>query len=190
MKTIKQAFVIAGSVLAIAACQNPDQDNQSINSDKDMATDNTTTAPQSYIDPNTGAPVDLYYDAENKMTYNAQTNEPVAFYINTNTNDTIYGQGRYVVNGYITRTGNGEYQLDESKVKKDGDELKMKDGDVKLKIDGSEMKYKNGDYKYKTDGDETKIKDGDYKKKTDGDETKVKDGDSKMKSDSDETDNQ
>jgi len=94
------------------------------------------------------------------MTYNRETDKPVKFYVNTNTGDTIYGKGRFVVNGYIVRGEDGTYKLDDAKVKIDGDEIKIKDGDSKLKIDDDEMKFKkDDDYKAKSEGDSVKVKD-------------------------------
>ncbi len=161
MKRIKQVMAIAGSVLVFAACQNPDQrDQEPIATDKDNTPASTTS--QRYIDPNTGAPVDLYYNAHEKMTYDRETDKPVDFYVNTNTGDTIYGRGRFVVNGYLIRTQDGTLKLDDSRVKVDGDEIKIKDGDTKLKIDGDEMKFKKEDeYKVKREGDSVKVKDKD-----------------------------
>lgn len=175
MKRIKQAFVIAGSVLAIASCQNPDQSDNRIANENSAAKNESTS--QRYIDPNTGAPVDLYYNAQEKMTYNRENDKPVEFYVNTNSGDTVYGQGRYIVNGYLIRTEGGTFKLNDAKVERDGDELKIIGENGKLKIDGDEMKFKDGDeYKYKRDGDEIKIKTGDKKiKMEEGKPTKVKD---------------
>ena len=145
MKRIKQVLAIAGSVLVIAACQNPDQRNERI------ANENESTS-QRYIDPNTGAPVDLYYNAQEKMTYNRENDKPVKFYVNTNTGDTVYGKGRYIVNGYIIRGEDGTFRLNDAKVEMDGDELKVIGENGKLKVDDDEIKYKDGkDYKYKRD---------------------------------------
>jgi hypothetical protein len=151
MKRIKQVFAIAGSVLVIAACQNPDQNQERI------ANEGPSTS-QRYIDPNTGAPVDLYYNAHEKMTYNRETNKPVDLYVNTS-GDTVYGKGRFVVNGYIIRGEDGIFRLDNSRVEMDGDELKIIGDNGKLKIDDGEMKFKdeNGN-KYKRDGDDVKVK--------------------------------
>lgn len=171
MKRIKQVFAIAGSLLVFAACQNPDQRDEPIASESENA-----TGSQRYMDPNTGAPVDLYYNEQDKMTYNRETDKPVDLYVNTHTGDTVYGKGRYVVNGYVIRGEDGTFRLDNSKVEMDGDELKIIGENGKLKIDGDEMKYKDGDeYKVKRDGDEVKIKTDDQKiKKEEGKPTKVK----------------
>lgn len=176
MKRIKQVFAIAGSVLIIASCQNSDQRDERIATENENAASETSATSQRYIDPNTGAPLDLYYNAHEKMTYNKENDQPVDFYVNTNTGDTIYGRGRFVVNGYLIRTEAGTFQLNDAVVTRDGDELKIVGSNGKLKIDGDEMKFKDGkDLKIKKDGDEIKIKDGDTKiKMEEGKPTKVK----------------
>ena len=156
MKRIKQALAIAGSVLVIASCQNPDQTDNRIEKENDNA---TSTTSQRYVDPNTGAPVDLYYNAHEKMTYNRETDKPVQFYVNTNTGDTVYGRGRYVVNGYIIRGEDGMFRLDDAKVEVDDDEIKIKGENGKLKIDDDEIKYKDDDVKMKKEsGEPVKVK--------------------------------
>lgn len=147
MKRIKQVLAIAGSALVIASCQNPDQRD-----DTPIEKENTTTS-QRYVDPHTGAPVDLYYNAHEKMTYNRETDKPVQFYVNTNTGDTVYGRGRYVVNGYIIRGEDGIFRLDDAKVEVDDDEIKIKGENGKLKIDDDEIKYKDDDVKMKKEND-------------------------------------
>ena len=174
---MKQVVAIAASVMVFAACQDTNQNDERIATDRTE----TETGSQRYVDPNTGAPVDLYYDTDKKVTYNRKNDKPVEFYVNTNTGDTVYGKGRYVVNGYLIREDDGSFSLNDKKVEFDGDELKIKGENSKLKVDGDEMKYKEGDLKIKQDGDEVKIKDGDYKEKRDGDEVKIKDGDKKIK---------
>lgn len=154
MKRIKQVLAIAGSALVIASCQNPDQRN-----DDRIANENATSTSQRYIDPNTGAPVDLYYNAHEKMTYDRKTDQPVQFYVNTNTGDTVYGRGRYVVNGYIIRGEDGLFRLDDAKVEVDDDEIKIKGENGKLKIDDDEIKYKDDDVKIKKEsGEPEKVK--------------------------------
>jgi hypothetical protein len=122
-----------------------------------------------YIDLRTGQPVELYYDPKGRRTYSTVTNEPVDWYVNTTTGDTIYGRGRYVVNNYIIRTTEGMYKLDESKVKMDKDDWKIKEGDKKFKMDKGEMKIKGEDKKMKD-----KMKKDDMKMKSDDKETKIK----------------
>lgn len=193
MKAIKQLLVITGSALIIASCQN-NSDQQKIESEPDQAVDRTAdnndmnnASSQKYVDLKTGQPADLYYDNDKKMTYSAVTNEPVDLYVNVATGDTIYGQGRYVVNNYVVKTNDGTYKLDDSKVKVSKDGLKIKDGNRKLKIEDGEMKIKDGDNKMKSSDDKEKVKGDDYKQKADNDEEKMKTDDQKTKTDNGET---
>lgn len=133
-----------------------------------------TSSPK-YIDLKTGQPVELYYDAKARRTYSAITNEPVEFYVDVNSGDTIYGRGRYVVNNYIVRSTDGMYRLDAGKIKMDKDDLKIKDGSKKLKMDNSNMKMKGVEGgKMKGDSTSGKIKTNDMKKKTNKDDMKMK----------------
>ncbi|WP_207511520.1 hypothetical protein [Longitalea luteola] len=167
MKKLKQLLAITGSALIIASCQ--DADNQSDVTEDTLATQesvDTTHKPNTqYVDLKTGQPVDLYYNPRKKRTYSESTNEPVDLYVNVATGDTIYGQGRYVVNGYIVKTEDGTYKLDNKKIKIDGDEIKIKEGDKKFKMEDGEMKIKDGDVKAKADEDGTKLKTEDMKMK-------------------------
>jgi hypothetical protein len=92
---------------------------------------------------------------------NAETKAPLGIYVNTATNDTIYGKTGKVINNFIDRHPDGKYTYRE-----DGS-IKVTDGDSKLKVEA--------------DGD-TKVKDDDYKKKVEADgDIKIKDGDTKIK---------
>ncbi|HYF30712.1 MAG TPA: hypothetical protein VD993_06310 [Chitinophagaceae bacterium] len=140
-----------------------------------------------YIDLNSGDTLDYWFDTERKTVMNRTTGRPVEFYINTTTGDTVYGRGRFVINGLLLQGDDGKWKFDESKVKIDGDELKIKDGNRKLKIDGDEIKIKEGGRKIKLDGDEGKLKDGNTKAKMDKDKMKVKDEQGKAKYKEDKT---
>ena len=115
-----------------------------------------------YIDLESGNRVEVEKDSETGYMVNAETHKPLYIYVDTKTNDTIYGRTGNVVNGKVA-LNNGKWEYDA-----DGD-FKYTDGDYKLKVEA------DGDYK---------IKDGDYKKKveTDGD-IKIKDGYTKIKID-------
>lgn len=182
MKAIKQLLAITGSAIIIASCQN-NNDQHKIESDSDTQTTDQRSADHAmssessnkkYVDLKTGQSVELYYDANKKMTYSTVNDEPVDLYVNVATGDTIYGRGRYVVNNYVTKTGEGTYKLDEGKVKITKDGIKIKDGDKKFKIEDGDMKIKDGDNKYKIDNDEEKMKTDSEKSKTDNGETKTK----------------
>ena len=112
-----------------------------------------------YLDLNTGEGVDLEKDDKTGLMVRTDTRKPVEIYVDTKTNDTIYGPTGKVINGNVVRLGewkykyeDGEYKIknDEGdykkKVEKDGD-VKIKDGDTKTKIDGE-----TGERKVKRDG--------------------------------------
>src|SRR5689334_18308024 len=129
MTKIKQLLTFTGSVLIMASCQEAANNENEIKSDsiatEQPAVDNSAQTNNSkYVDLKTGQPVDLYYDEKKKKTYSASNDEPVDLYVNVATGDTIYGEGRFVVNNYIVKTEDGKYKLDNKKVKIDGDEIK------------------------------------------------------------------
>lgn len=136
-----------------------------------------------YIDLNSGDTLDYWYDADKKIVMNRTSNLPVDFYINTSTMDTVYGRGRFVVNGFLLQGEDGKWKFNEEKVKIDGDELKIKDGSRKLKIDGDDIKIKDKGRKVKLEGGEAKIKDkeNNTKAKVDDKQMKVKDENGKAK---------
>jgi hypothetical protein len=176
---IKQILTITGSVFIIASCQEAnntnDVDTDSVATEQPAVENTQTTSNSKYVDLNSGQPVDLYYDSKKKRTYSAGNDQPVDLYVNVATGDTIYGEGRYVVNNYIVKTEDGKYKLDNRKIKIDGDEIKIKEGDKKFKIEEGEMKIKDGDTKLKADADESKMKTEDMKTKTEeGEPTKTK----------------
>lgn len=112
-----------------------------------------------YLDLSTGEKVDLERDSVTGLMVRTDTKEPVQIYVDTETNDTIYGPTGKVINGYVVKLSDGKYKYDDGeykikddeadykkKVEKDGD-VKIKDGDSKTKIDGE-----TGERKTKTDG--------------------------------------
>jgi len=137
--------------------------------------------PGTYVDLNTGESITVIADPETGYAINSETRKPVYLYVNSK-KDTIFTTG-IVVNDRLIATEAGYYEVDETKVKVDDEEIKIKYDDYKKKVDGDDYKIKDGDYKLKVDGDgDIKIKDGDYKKKIDADgDVKIKDGDSKTK---------
>jgi hypothetical protein len=181
MNKIKRLLAVTGSAMIIVSCQ--DLTNEAAVAEtmaterqpitdtvpKDSTRRDTTrmgrdTMPGSdsasfmYLDLNTGQPVDLYYNPRYNRTYSIVTNEPVDYYVNIGTGDTVYGRGRYIINNYLVRSTDGMYRLDDKRIKMDKDDIKMKDGNVKFKMDKGKMKTKDGDGKMKTDKNDTKIK--------------------------------
>ena len=100
-----------------------------------------------YVDLNTGKAVKLEKD-ESGLFVDAETKHPVGIYVDTKTNDTIYGKTGKIINGHVVRQGDNDYVYDADiatpsaaddddykiKVEKDGD-VKIKDGDTKMKLD-------------------------------------------------------
>ena len=133
----------------------------------------TLQTSSNYVDLNTNQPIELVWDSENKRALNKATNQPVELYVNTTTRDTIYGPG-FIVNNHVIKTNTGNWTLDDTKIKRDGDELKIKKDGMKFKMEDGEWKMKTDDGKIKSDGDELKIKTEDGKTKVDDGETKIK----------------
>lgn len=111
-----------------------------------------------YLDLSTGERVELEKDPNSGLMVRTDTRKPVEIYVDTKTNDTIYGPTGKVINGDVVKLGewkykyeDGEYKIKnddadyKKKVEKDGD-VKIKDGDTKTKIDGE-----TGEKKVKTD---------------------------------------
>lgn len=203
MNTIKRLLAVTGGALIIISCQYINNEAyvaaNAMATDKQPVTDtvpkkdttrrDTTqrdtipnrsdtmmgsdTASNPYIDLRTGQPVDLYYSPKFNRTYSIVTNEPVDYYVNIATGDTVYGRGRYIINNYLVRKPDGIYTLDDKRIKIDKNEIKMKDGNMKLKMDKGKMKMKDADSKMKWDKDDSKMKTGDMKVKQ-ADTTKMK----------------
>lgn len=105
-----------------------------------------------YVDLSSGEKVELVKDEETGLMVHADTRKPVYMYVDTRTNDTIYGSTGKVVNGQVRRTDDGSWQYT-------GDyKYKNDDEDVKIKVEDGEYKYKSGDVKIKIDEDGKKVK--------------------------------
>ncbi len=155
--------------LNFTSCSNKSKEEASTDTVTAGETPVTATAavvPGSYIDLATGKTVYIVTDPETGYAMDSIARVPIEFYIDPSTNDTLYMTGE-IVNHNLVNT-NGTWSLGpNAKVKVDGDEMKIKDGDTKIKVDGSDSKVKDGDYKQKVDdGTEVKTKDGDSKTKT------------------------
>lgn len=137
--------------------------------------------PGTYVDLNTGDSISVIADPESGYAINSETKKPIYLYVDNN-RDTIFTTG-VIVNDKIYATEDGYYEVDETKVTVDDEEVTIKYADYKKKVDGEDYKVKDGDYKLKVEGDgDMKLKDGDYKRKVESDgDIKIKDGDSKTK---------
>jgi len=204
MNTITKLLAITGSALIIASCQDFNNESDAAATEHSAVdtvpkgrtdsmmnmpkgrTDSMLNKPDTnisgmvaprYLDLNTGQTVDLYYDAKRNRVYSMATNEPVDFYVDMSTGDTIYGTGRYIVNNYIIKSPEGQYRLDMNKVKMEKNEWKIKEGNRKFKMDKSEMKIKGDTTGEKMYGDTTrrgKMKSSDMKMKGDTTSGKMK----------------
>jgi hypothetical protein len=128
------------------------------------------TAGSRYIDLNSGTRVELVEDEKSGLMVNAEDGKPLYMYVDTETNDTIYGSTGEVINGYVVRMDDGSYRYKGDYKYKGKDEQ----GDYKVKVDGEEFKIKSENEKYKVEGDEKKIKTDNKKIKIDEDGKKVK----------------
>jgi len=104
-----------------------------------------------YYDLTAGKYIEVEKDDSGRIV-NSETHEPVYMYVDTKTNDTIYGASGKVINGYIVKTEDGKYKYEGD------DEYKIKYGDYKKKVDGDEVKIKDGDTKIKIEDGEKKVK--------------------------------
>lgn len=147
---------------AFVACNsNPDgvttTDSTSMESSSSMSMETEATViPGSYTDLNSGKTVYIVSDPQTGWAIDSITRVPVEFYTN-NSGDTLFQTG-LVVNQAIMKS-DGKWMLDETKIKRDGDKIKIKYEDgSKMKMDGDELKIKGEDGKVKVDGDTTKVK--------------------------------
>lgn len=104
-----------------------------------------------YYDLTAGKYIEVEKD-DRGQAINGETHEPVYIYVDTKTNDTIYGATGKVINGYVVKTEEGKYKYESD------EEYKVKYGDYKKKVDGDEVKIKDGDTKIKIEDGEKKVK--------------------------------
>jgi hypothetical protein len=161
---MKTSFKILSGLLlgsVFMACNS--KPNKETSSDSTAYETSTTTGsteakviPGTYKDLNTGKTVYIISDPQTGYAVDSITRVPVEFYID-NSGDTLYQNG-LVVNNAVTKA-DGKWMLDETKVKTNGDKMKIKyeNGD-KIKVNGSEMKSKDADGKIKVEDDTVKVK--------------------------------
>lgn len=134
MKTIYVSILAAISFVCFTGCDNK----------------------ETFVDLETGKTITVVKDSTTGYMINAETRQPVGIYVNTKTNDTIYGRTGKVINNLVVKSADGKYTYSD-------------DTEIKVKVD--------------TDGDGG---DGDYKKKVEKDgDVKIKDGDTKIKIEAD-----
>lgn len=131
-----------------------------------------------YVDLTTGKTFTPVKHEGTGMMMNPETQRPVHIYINTETNDTLYGRTGEVINGKVVRTPEGRYSFSG-----DGDYI-FRDGEYRMRTEADSAGYKK---KMQSDGD-VKVKYDGYKRKVEKDgDVKIKDGDAKVKVEEDGT---
>ncbi|MEJ7780448.1 MAG: hypothetical protein WKF68_12760 [Daejeonella sp.] len=149
------------SATFVACNSNPDgattTDSTSMESSSSMSMETEARViPGSYTNLNTGKTVYIVSDPQTGWAIDSITRVPVEFYTN-NSGDTLFQTG-LVVNQAIMQS-DGKWMLDETKIKRDGNEIKIKYEDgSKVKMDGDDLKIKGEDGKVKVDEDTTKVK--------------------------------
>ena len=108
-----------------------------------------------FVDLSTGGSVRM---DEATGRYVDESNNPVDFYVDMNTRDTFSGRSGEVVNNALIHGDDGSWSVDETKIKMEDDELKIKNGDNKMKVEDDEYKSNTGDTKVKVEDDEAKVK--------------------------------
>lgn len=155
---ILSAAMISAAFLACNSGQNKDMAGDSTSYDESTMTTQTEVRviPGSYRELNTGKTVYIISDPQTGWAIDSISRVPVEFYID-NSGDTLFQSG-LVVNNAIMKA-DGKWMLDETKIKRDGDQIKIKfpDGD-KIKMDGDEIKVKDEDGKIKVEDDTIKVK--------------------------------
>ena len=143
---MKKAFAILSAAAVIATIS-------SCTSDKDR-----------YINLSTGKAIEVEKDNVTGAMVDKTTKEPVYIYVDTRSNDTIYGKTGEVINGHVVMGSDKQYVYDNDiKVDLDANSVEYKDGDQKVEIEkDGDIKIKTGDKKVKIDG-----KTGKKKKKND-----------------------
>ena len=148
----------------------------------------TDTKTYTVVDLNTGETIDIYYDTVSWRTINRVSTLPVDYYVIRYTDatkmpDTVHGVTGLIVNDLIWKNNEGKWMFNDSRVKWDGTELKMKDRyGRKVKWENGSLKIKDWNNKYKSEkGDDAKYKEEWDKIKWKDNETKVEVGTQKTK---------
>jgi hypothetical protein len=141
-------FLVFGMGLAVSATAQDTtaRRNNSGNNNGNNNSNNSNSSMQSrqqqykYRDIRTGQDINLRYDRNKRITYNSATNEPVDFYINATTGDTVYGRGQYIVNSYLMNNG-GTWGLDTTRLRVSDNGVYSIDGNRKLKTEKPYREY-------------------------------------------------
>lgn len=153
------SFAMIGTL--IIACNNKRDgsdgtDTTIVSESTEMTSTSAQVVPGSYTDLNTGKTVYVIADPETGWAVDSISKVPVEFYINT-TGDTLFQTG-VVVNNALVKT-DGKWTLDEAKIKRDGNDIKIKYADgSKVKTDDEDLKIKTEQGKIKVEEDTVKVK--------------------------------
>jgi len=182
MKRIFSTVFTVGGILAFAACNNSGSNSENATDSTSVSSTSTmemnsanggSVGAGSYVDLNTGKSV-TRDDASGRYVDDA--GNPVDFYVDVNSRDTFYGESGQNVNNAIIHEGDA-WRVDDTKVKMNGNEMKVKgeDDDTKVKMNDNEVKIKGSDdSKIKANENEYKEKSGNGKVKSNDNETKIK----------------
>ena len=174
-------YLAAASILflGVSACNNQkdasaDATEATSNNQEMVVVEKPAVKSGKYINLSTGQDVYIISDSISGVAIDSLSRSPIQFYYDPITLDTLYANG-LIVNNMLINDGDGKYRLDDTKIKIDGDEIKIKNGDSKIKIDGDDMKIKDENGKIKIDdNEEFKSKDANGKVKIDEKGMKVK----------------
>ena len=162
MKTTLKILSFAVISTAVIACNNKgandgDTDTTMMSESSEMTMTSTAqVVPGTYRDLSTGKTVYIIADPQTGWAVDSISKVPVEFYID-NAGDTLFQTG-LVVNHAIINT-DGKWTLDETKIKRDGDDIKIKYSDgSKVKTDDGDVKIKTDAGKIKADEDTVKVK--------------------------------
>lgn len=162
MKSSFKILSLAVISTAVIACNNKGADDGGsdttmMSESSEMTTTSTAqVVPGTYKDLNTGKTVYIIADPQTGWAIDSISRVPVEFYVN-DSNDTLFQTG-LVVNQAIMKA-DGKWMLDETKIKRDGNDIKIKYSDgSKVKMDGEDVKIKTDDGKIKVDDDTVKVK--------------------------------
>jgi len=116
-----------------------------------------------YVDLRSGETITVEKDPQTGIWVNAKTKEPVYMYVDTKTNDTIYGKTGTTINGRVVKKDNVYWYEDDEEYKTKYVQISTSEpeGDYKKKVEGDgDIKIKTDDKKIKIDGEtgERKVK--------------------------------
>ena len=178
MKT--KVFSLLSVILTVLVFSSKAQDTTA--KQNNQMANQTDTTKYVIVDLYTGDTIDVIYDEVKYVTLNRVTGLPVDYYIITNTMDTVQGITGLVVNNNLLLGQDKKYKLDETKVKWDGNELKVKEPGKFVKWENGRLTIRDGSKYYveQKDGD-IKANDGWTTIRWKGDKLKMEDPTKKVK---------